>query len=78
MSKICGLKGRDWGWHGTNHVERTESRTYSPPLFFAFYPALRTGLLNFGPLGQMRDTILRCVYSSGPGTRRGRRVWMFG
>ena len=34
---------------------RSEWRTFSPHFRFWLYPALRTGLWDFGPLGLVRD-----------------------
>jgi hypothetical protein len=47
-------------------AQHRESRTFSPLWFGFFYPARWTGLLNIGPLGQMRRPP-KWVFLSGAG-----------
>jgi len=51
---ICGLKARD-SWNSIANPRKTRgSRTFGPHSSGIYFPALRAGLLDFGPLGQPR------------------------
>ena len=52
--RLIGGGLRDYAESTANHARQTQQRTFSPQFCFRPNPALRTGLLDFGPLGQVR------------------------